>query len=319
MKAADSGELTREQASHLEQRTLTISLYGVVFAIVVNFGFGLYVQSDVVILNGVFGLLQVAGSALNLFAAKQIMGSGDRRFHQQGYWYLEPMANGFNGLMMLILCLYALINGVERIRGGGHPVDADDIVWFSLLSALYCALAWYYKYRVSLRVDSQLLKNDSRKWVIKLIFNLVTLVGFAALPFLNEPHRSFWANYADSSLVVVMALLLLPIPLRILRRGVSELLHLQSDSETVGSIESVMQAIRREHDINRYNIRVEVSGRQHFIEVDILVGPDFRLQSVAEQDQLRARISQAAETVLPDPLDTIWLSVSITADPRWVA
>ena len=32
------------------------------------------------------------------------------------------------------------------------------------------------------------------------------------------------------------------------------------------------------------------SGRMYFIEIDIVVGPDFVLQTVAEQDTLRERV-----------------------------
>ena len=50
------------------------------------------------------------------------------------------------------------------------------------------------------------------------------------------------------------------------------------------------------------------------IEIDVVVGPDFALQTVAEQDTLRERVWSA----LGMSFDDAWLTLSITTDPRWV-
>ena len=51
----------------------------------------------------------------------------------------------------------------------------------------------------------------------------------------------------------------------------------------------------------------------NFLEVNILVDPDCPLQTIAIQDQLRERIWKASGL----PLDSVWLTVNITADSRW--
>ena len=59
--------------------------------------------------------------------------------------------------------------------------------------------------------------------------------------------------------------------------------------------------------------RDEDAGRSHLVEVNIVVGPRFELQSVAEQDGLRQRIWSAVDR----PIDAAWLTINFTADPRW--
>ncbi|MFZ0789503.1 MAG: hypothetical protein WAM94_07760, partial [Chromatiaceae bacterium] len=77
---------------------------------------------------------------------------------------------------------------------------------------------------------------------------------------------------------------------------------------------AVLAQIRTEHDILRTVHHIARSGRTVFIEIDLVVGPSFSLQSVPEQDVLRQRIWQAMDL----PLDQAWLSIALTADPRWV-
>jgi predicted Co/Zn/Cd cation transporter (cation efflux family) len=224
------------------------------------------------------------------------------------------MVNSVNGMLILVICLYAFINGIEGLRAGGSEVDAASVIWFGAVSGIICAAVGTYEFWMSRRTGSQLLRNDAREWLIDAAFSLVTLLGFAVLFVLEEPLRSAWARYADSALVAVLALLFLPIPLGVVGRNVRELLHMSSEDDAIGvRVETAMQAIRNEHDIRSHTTHVAKVGRSHLVEVNIVVGPRFELQAVAEQDGLRQRIWSAVDR----PIDAAWLTINFTADPRW--
>lgn len=304
----------KEHASRLEQRTLTLSIGGVLAVAVGSVGYGLYLKSDVVILNGIFSLFSLIGAGLSLLAAKLVVKPEDRRF-PFGYSHVEPLVLSVNGFMVLVICVYALINGLEGIRTGGNPVDPEGVIWFSIVSGAVCLAVWAYERRVARRIGSLLVADDAREWLIDFGFSLVTLLGFAVLAFLEEPHRGIWARYADPVMVSVMALLAIPTPVGVLRRSLREvLLMAAADDAVTRRLEAVLEKLRAEHDIVRYVHHVVKTGRTRFIEVDIVVGPNFALQTVAQQDRLRERIWRALEL----PLDDAWLSICLTGDPRWV-
>jgi cation diffusion facilitator family transporter len=304
----------KEHASRLEQRTLTLSIGGVLTVAVGSIAYGLYLKSDVVILNGIFSLFSLIGAGLSLLAAKLVVKPEDRRF-PFGYSHMEPLVLSVNGFMVLVICVYALINGLEGIRAGGNPVDTEGVIWFSLVSGAVCLAVWVYERRVARRIDSLLVAVDAREWLIDFGFSLVTLLGFAVLAFLEEPHRGVWVRYADPVMVSVMALLAIPTPVRVLQRSLREVLLMAvADDAVTRRLEAVLEAVRAEHDIVRYVHHVLKTGRTRFIEVDIVVGPNFSLQTVAQQDRLRERIWRALEL----PLEDAWLSICLTEDPRWV-
>jgi predicted Co/Zn/Cd cation transporter (cation efflux family) len=135
------------------------------------------------------------------------------------------------------------------------------------------------------------------------------------LPFLPEPYRDIWARYADPAMVSVLALLLLPVPLGILNSSLREVLVMaNADDALVARVEAVLAEVKAEHDVLRTVHHIARSGRTLFIEIDLVVGEHFALQTVAEQDRLRERIWKAMDL----PLDQAWLSIALTADPRWV-
>jgi cation diffusion facilitator family transporter len=251
---------------------------------------------------------------LSLLAARLVVQPENRRF-PFGYSHLEPLVLSVNSFMVLLICLYALINGIERIRAGGNAVAAEGVIWFGILSGAVSLAMYIHERWVARRVDSLLIEADAREWLIDFGFSMVTLLGFAVLLFLEEPARGVWARYADPVMVSAMALLAAPLPLHVLRRSLREvLLMTDAGDEVARRLETVMETVRAEHDIVRYVHHVVKTGRTRFIELDIVVGPNFALQTVAEQDRLRERIWRAVGL----SLDEAWLSICLTGDPRWV-
>ncbi len=66
-----------------------------------SLAWGLAIESDVVILNGIFSLVSLVGSVLYLVAARLVARPADRRF-QYGYAHVEPLVNGVNALLVLV-------------------------------------------------------------------------------------------------------------------------------------------------------------------------------------------------------------------------
>jgi cation diffusion facilitator family transporter len=301
------------KAARIEQRTLTLSLVGVAVLALGSLTWGLAIESDVVILNGIFSLVSLVGSVLYLVAAKLVTRPADRRF-QYGYAHVEPLVNGVNALLVLVICVYAFVNGVEGLRAGGDKVDAGSVVWFGALTAVVSIAIGGYEMRVARLTGSQLVRNDGREWLLDAAFSLVTLVGFAVLFVLPEPQRGLWAQYADSVLVMVLALAFLPVPITVLKRSAGELLHMASEDDAIAArVEAEMRSIRSEHDVQSHSTHVAKIGRSHLVEVNIVVGPAFALQTVHAQDGLRERIWAAVGR----PIHEAWLTINITADPRW--
>ena len=307
-------KLTRQQSNRLEQRTLRISVLTIVGLAIAGIGYGLYIGSEAVMLDGFYALTSLVGSGLYLLAARIVEKPADRRF-QYGYAHIEPLVNSFNNLILLVVCLYALFNGLEGLRIGGHMVDPGGVVVYSLLSAAVCAVVWAYETSVAKRTGSQLIRNDAREWMISMSFSLVTMLGFAMLWVLPEPLRSWWAHYADSAVLVLLALLLIPVPLKILYENMREVLQITNPDDVVARhVNAVMRDIAAVEDIADYSTHIAKTGRIHFIEINIVAGPNFRPQSVPELDRLRSRIWDAIGL----PLEKAWLGIMFTADRRWI-
>ena len=55
-------------------------------------------------------------------------GSGLVKHFTMGFWHLEPMVLGLNGILLTGAAIYALINAVGSIMAGGRPLSFDQAI-----------------------------------------------------------------------------------------------------------------------------------------------------------------------------------------------
>jgi cation diffusion facilitator family transporter len=305
--------MSREQASRIEQRTLKISICVVLIIVIVSLSYGIYIDSQAVILNGIFSVLSLISGGMSLLAAKLVMKPEDHRF-PYGYAHIEPLVLSANGLMVLVICVYAFVNGIKGVFAGGQEVGAAQVIMFGAVTGAVNLALCVYEYRIARQTGSQIVKDDAREWLVDAGFSLVTLAAFIPVFFLDEPLRSIWAVYADPVMVSLMALLALPVPIAVLRRSLREVLMMNVTGHEVSSrLATVLNELTSVRGIVKCKPRVVKTGRTYFIEVDIVVAPDFEYQTIAQQDRFRERILNG----IGKPLEETWLSITFTMEHRW--
>jgi cation diffusion facilitator family transporter len=305
--------LRKAQLAAVEQRAMKVSIYVVCLGFAANVGYGFFVQSDTLLLTAIFYLLNLVSAALGLLAATVVNRPATRRF-EYGYWFLEPLVNGISGLMMLVVCVYGLVNGIEGIRSGGHVVNAQGVIVFSIASCVVCLAMVVYKKRAAAQINSKLLKTDGWKWIMKLTFSAATLLGFFVYSVSPESVRDQWYRYVDSAMTAGLSLLFLSVPVKIVRNSFAELLHMSPEKNNpTAEIAQELAKIERELGILRHHTHVIQAGRRNFVEVNVLAGATSALSDIASQDRLRERIWSLLDT---KPIESR-LTVQITADPRW--
>ncbi|EAH9284849.1 cation transporter [Campylobacter upsaliensis] len=132
---------------------------------------------------------------------------------------------------------------------------------------------------------------------------------------------SFWefawqkefAFYIDPALLTLLSLVLIFTPLRIAIANFKDLIML-APLELDEKITKIMENLSEEFGFSDYDTHVTKSGRFYMVEVNILMQKNFQVKSLNEFDLIRERIEKALEI----PSYKIWLSVSFTADKKWL-
>ena len=298
--------------SQKEQFVLKISLYCAVILAIFGITYGIYTGSKAIIFDGLVAFLSTILILLSVMTSKFIYKEDDDIF-QYGYMRFEPMVNLFKSLILLILCAYALINGIQEILDGGYEVKFDKAMLYSFFSMLLSIGIWLYTAYQAKILGSPLISVDSLEWFIDSVLYMGGFLVFGAVWLFDKESQTIWARYLDPALLVVLSMILAVMPLKVFIKNLADLVMV-APKDMDDKIDTLLQNISKKYNFSDYDTHVAKSGRFFMIEVNILMGESFKIQNIDEMDLIRDEIEQGLDI----PSYKIWLSVSFTKNPKWL-
>ena len=285
--------------------TVAVSLFGVVF--------GLLSGSLSIVFDGVFSAIDAAMSGLALFVSRLVTRSTDDRRFQFGYWHIEPMVLAFNGGTLMLLCFYAFLNAVDSFLSGGRVLAFDWAIAYAAIGCVVCFGMFLYERRRNRRIGSDFIRLDAQSWLMSAAISSALLVAFAAAIAMQGTQLEALTPYADPVVLAALTLGLVFVPIRTVRKALSEIL-LITPPELDRHVREVMEKIVAKYDFRSFTSYVAKVGRAQFIEIHIAVTPDWPLTSIAAADSIRREIGDAIGSEGPQR----WITIDFTADPRWL-
>ena len=296
-----------------EQRLLKLSI--AVTIGVASFGvvFGLLSGSMSIVFDGGFAASDAAMSGLALFVSRLVSRVADDRRFQFGYWHIEPMVLAFNGGTLMLLCFYAFLNAVDSFLGGGRQLDFDWAIAYAIVVCIVCFGMYFYERHLNRHIDSDFVRLDTQSWLMSAAITSALLVAFTVAWLLQGTPYQHLTPYADPVVLAVLTLVLVFVPIRTVRKALTEIL-LITPPELDQHVRRVMDEIVARRGFKHYTSYVAKVGRAQFIEIHIVVPPYSPLSSIAMADAIRREIATAIGGEGPHR----WLTIDFTADPRWL-
>jgi cation diffusion facilitator family transporter len=295
-----------------ERMALKLSLAGTVIVASLGIGYGLYVDSNAILLDGMFSLLSMGMTGLSLYTAFLVSKPDDKQF-QFGYAHIEPLINVINGLLILITCLFAFISGVNTILDGGHELVLEHALVYAVLSTICCFGIYFIETSIAKSVDSELVKVDSQEWLVDGILSAAILVGFILVLIFDSMGYSRWNAYIDPILVSTLSIAASILPIKVLQRNLKEVLLVAPQNKAQRHVDRTIERLSKAYRFDGYTHHLAKTGRQYDLEINILVKDDL-LWTTKRQDYIR----QIIWDELSDDLGDTWLSVSFTGQERWL-
>ncbi|MGE7958492.1 cation diffusion facilitator family transporter [Pseudomonas sp. NPDC089530] len=288
----------------------TILMFAVAIAGIVT---GFVSGAESILFDGFFSLIATFIKVLMLITAKLIAKESNHRF-QFGFWHLEPMVLLIEGSFLLLIAIYALLNGVFGIINGGREVELGMvIVYAAVFTVVEFAYFFYVRHR-NRKLKSSLIQFDNISWLVDAMLSVGLLISFVTALLLKQYGHGEWAVYVDPLILIVLALSMLPPAFKILKPALRDVLGIAPD-QLNDKVRGVMDAIQARHGFDDYISYVQKHGRARFIEIHIVLPAGYPLRGVATLDALREEIS----TALGQADAARWLTISFTGDRKWIA
>lgn len=283
---------------------LAMALLGGVFALLAG--------SEAILLDGIYSLISFAMTLLAGRVARLVEIPLTPEFHF-GFAHFEPLLNTLRILLILVIAAFALVSAVTALLEGGRPLSAGSALVYGLLAAVGCLFMAALQQRAARRAASPLLAVDARNWLVDGALSSGVALTFLGAYLLQETGYAHWIPYVDPLLVVAMILLLVPVPLRILRDNLGQVLMAAPDAGLQQRARSRIEPLVAHLDPLEIVIRMLPVGRFLYLQIHLVLPPGTRLGDVSELDHLRRRIRDAMKDLHARPT----LDFSFTADRAW--
>lgn len=294
-----------QSALDLERRALRVSLAGTGALATLALVWGWSAGSQVILLDGAYAIIGMVLTWVSLAASRMAATPPSRRF-PFGREALVPLAIALQGFALFGTLIYAAVEAVRVILGGGSEVAAGSLAAYGAVSGVACLVLWRYMARTDRTSD--LLVAEARQWMAAAVFSLVVTVGAVGALGLRVLGLDGVEPFVDSALVLLGCVMLIPQPIALVRTALTELLEGAPAADVQQSVVESIATVGQAHGLGEPVVRMAKLGRKLYVDVVFLVEP--RRWSIDDEDAVR-RDAIAALAGLPyDP----WLSVELTTD-----
>ncbi len=295
--------------SKLEAGLLKGSIAATIFVAITGVVIGLLSGSMSIVFDGLFSSIDAVVGVVTLVVARLLASEGNHRF-QYGYWHLEPLVLALNSSVLLLLCGYAFLNGVQGLMSGGHVLSFDiGLVYAGIVAAICFGMMFYLRYH-NIRLESELIDVEVASWMTSGVITVALLLAFGGALLMKGTPWAPLTPYVDPLVLTLLAPAVLPVPLRTARQAFTEIFLITS-REMNSEIQAVAAAVVAEHGFTSFKSYAVEVGRARFIEIAFLVPANMKVGSVAEFDAIRHKIGDKLGGVGPE----LWLTIVFTSDP----
>lgn len=277
-----------------------------------SIGFGIFTTSQMIMFDGVYALVSVGLTYLSIFAASFI-DIEDQRRYPFGKAALEPLVVIVQYSILLFLSITNILIAIQNIFDGGHEMDFQAGLIYAVISMIGCGIIYLKIKRDARNSNSALADVEVVQWKFSVMFSTVVLLAFAIGFFISGTSLNWITFYIDSSMVIFITLFFIRKPLIETGGAVKELMSAIPYEELNDKITTIVENVTKSYDARDTIIRIAKVGGQLIVEVDFVIEPEGKLDSVVVQDGVRKKLSESLSVIQYNK----WLSISFTADKKW--
>ncbi|TIX87389.1 cation transporter [Rhizobium sp. P44RR-XXIV] len=303
-----------------EQGVLRVSIIVTFVLAAAGIIFGVLSGSYAIVFDGVYALTDAIMTIVALIVSNLIISSatdteGNRRFAKHftmGFWHLEPMVLGLNGILLTGAAIYALINAVASIMAGGRHLSFDQAIIYAVLTMIIAFAMAVYAQGMNRTLRSSFIALDAKAWVMTGGLSTALLIAFIFGFFIQGTSLQWMSPYVDPVALALVCIIVIPIPAGTIRQAFADIM-LMTPADLREHVDRVATGVVQRYNFESYRSYVARVGRGKQIELYFIVPKDGPARKLEEWDRIRDEIGEAIGDESPDR----WLTIAFTTDPEW--
>ena len=287
----------------IERRALATGKWASLFMCAAGIAAAMLSRSDALLVDGLYSGVNFASAIIASRVASAIRQPADKRY-PFGYEAYESLYVTFRSLTLAGILVFAVFGAAGKIltylSGGDVPeLILGPIFIYSLLMVTICAgLTWrFHTAWVTTGRNSALLLAERRSALIDGLLSAGAGIALVASPLLLATPLAGLVPVVDAVIVLVLTLVLMPQPIAMFRRSLSEVAGASASGEANRFARECIDKALNDQPFRLIELAVTKMGRTYFVVA--YLDPTQPVDGAA-MDGIRNRLIQAfAETGEP--------------------
>jgi len=300
-------------AARIERKSIVITIVASMSFGMIGVVISLASGSGAVFLDGVFSLIFAVVGVLTLYVSTLVQRPRDEQY-PFGYATFEPMLNLFKGLLIGMALLYAVWSAVRALLAGGQEVAAIGGIIYAVIAVAGGATLALVLRRMGERSGSPIVQLDAQNAVIDTLISGAVGVAFVVTLVIERSPWSAAAPYADPVIMLLIAAIAAPQPIRTIRHNWGQLMGRAPDRAVQDRIAELVESVLEHVPHSETHLRTTEVGRYLYIHLYVIVPEDVDEPiDVRLHDRIRREIFDHLSAEYPH----LALDIGFTMDVRW--
>ncbi|WP_347917315.1 cation transporter [Paracoccus marcusii] len=302
-----------------EQAVLRLSIAMTFVVAAVGIGFGVASGSASIIFDGIYSLTDAVMTSVALLVSSLITQRLSERRQARlvqrftmGFWHLEPMVLGLNGILLSGAAVYALVTAVGSLLTGGHTLQFGRAILYATVVLIVAIGMAIHNRHANRSIRSNFVALDVQGWTISAALTGALLAAFVFGWAIQGTALDHLSPYVDPAVLALVCVIVIPLPVPTIRRALADIL-LITPPDMMAQVDRVARDVVARHGFLDHRAYVARVGRGRQIELYFIVPQGQPPRPLEEWDAIRDQIGEA----IGGDITNRWLTIAFTTDPEW--
>lgn len=249
-----------------ENGALVVSMAGAAFFLVAEILMAFYTTSQSILMDAFYGAADMLMILVSLKIVPLIYRPMTEK-HPFGFSQAEAFFITLKGTMLTAVTLGLVVTNIQLISRGGNVVSFGLIAVFEIISALIIGGIILLLRRINKGLQSPIVKTEIDAWMIDMIASVGLGAAFLLPVWIQTPWMETYSPYLDQVVAILLAVLILPVPIKTVMGGLRDLFLLAPEEETVEEIKRISQKVLAPYGYDKANYDIIRTGRKIWISI----------------------------------------------------
>lgn len=296
----------------LEQLSIRLSLVVYLSMAIFGISFGLWIQSDAVMLDGFFNSVNLIMSCATLFITWLLLKPEGKIFNF-GYTGFVPLLNLSKGLLVFGVSIFAFAGSLGALFRGGVPAKTGSAVIYAAIAASICLVVAIIQRQLAQKSQSPIVKVDAQNWLINGMISLAVGLAFGFATWLGTTPLKGFVPYSDPTIVLILVSIAIPIPISVILSSAKQLMMGAPHPEIQKRIHQIVATALPTFPCEQYVLRMAEAGPVLYLHFYWLLPAAERDLPISEIDRHRHEITQLLRQDFPNLI----VDLIFTQDEDW--